>query len=67
MYISSFNVNSINARTKNLLDYLDKYPTDIVLLQETKSVDENFPHHIFEDLGYHVHANCQKSYNGVAI
>ena len=67
MYISSFNVNSINARTKNLLDYLDKYPMDIVLLQETKSVDENFPYHVFEDLGYYVHANCQKSYNGVAI
>ena len=67
MYISSFNVNSINARINNLIDYLNNHPIDVILLQETKSVEENFPYKTFEDLGYNIYANCQKSYNGVAV
>ena len=67
MYISSFNVNSINARINNLVSYLNDHPIDVLLLQEIKSVEENFPYKTFEDLGYNIYANCQKSYNGVAI
>ncbi len=67
MYISSFNVNSINARINNLIDYLNNHPIDVILLQEIKSVEENFPYKTFEDLGYNIYANCQKSYNGVAV
>ena len=67
MYISSFNVNSINARINNLIGYLNNFPIDIILLQEIKSVEENFPYKTFEDLGYNIYANCQKSYNGVAV
>ncbi len=67
MYISSFNVNSINARINNLVDYLNKHPIDVLLLQEIKSIKENFPYKTFENLGYNIHAHCQKSYNGVAI
>lgn len=67
MFISSFNVNSINARINNIINYLNEYPIDILLLQEIKSVEENFPYKTFEDLGYHIYTNCQKSYNGVAI
>ena len=52
MYISSFNVNSINARINNLIDYLNNHPIDVILLQEIKSVEENFPYKTFEDLGY---------------
>ena len=67
MYISSFNVNSINARINNLIDYLNNHPIDVILLQEIKSVEENFPYKTFKDLGYNIYANCQKSYNGVAV
>ena len=67
MYISSFNVNSINARINNLVDYLNHHTIDVLLLQEIKSVEENFPYKTFEDLGYNIYANCQKSYNGVAV
>ena len=67
MYISSFNINSINARINNLINYLNNYSIDVLLLQEIKSVEENFPYKTFEDLGYNIYANCQKSYNGVAI
>jgi exodeoxyribonuclease-3 len=38
-----------------------------VLLQEIKSVDENFPRELFEDRGYNVETHGQKSFNGVAI
>jgi exodeoxyribonuclease-3 len=37
------------------------------LLQEIKSIDENFPKEIFEDRGYNVETHGQKSFNGVAI
>lgn len=67
MLLASFNVNSINARLKNILDYIEKYKLDIILLQELKSIYENFPHEQFKKLGYNVVTNCQKSYNGVAI
>ena len=67
MYISSFNVNSINARISNLVNYLNEHPIDILLLQEIKSIEDNFPYKTFDDLGYHIYTNCQKSYNGVAI
>ncbi len=40
---------------------------DVVLLQEIKSIDENFPRDAFEDLGYTVQTHGQKSFNGVAI
>ena len=56
MYISSFNVNSINARINNLIDYLKNHPIDVILLQEIKSVEENFPYKTFEDLGYNIYA-----------
>jgi exodeoxyribonuclease-3 len=36
-------------------------------MQETKSIDENFPHKEFEDKGFNVIFSGQKAYNGVAI
>ena len=40
---------------------------EILCLQETKVVDENFPVEPFKKLGYSVEVFGQKSYNGVAI
>lgn len=40
---------------------------DVLCLQETKVVDDDFPRSPFAELGYHVHISGQKSYNGVAI
>ncbi|MGB1006443.1 MAG: exodeoxyribonuclease III, partial [Thalassobaculaceae bacterium] len=40
---------------------------DVVLLQETKTVDDAFPRLEIEDLGYNLAVHGQKSYNGVAI
>lgn len=67
MKIATFNINGIKARAQALPDWLDAAQPDIALLQEIKSVDENFPREIFEDRGYNVETHGQKSFNGVAM
>jgi len=67
MKIATWNINSINARLPLLTKWLTESPVDVLCLQETKCVDENFPYQEMKDLGYHVTFYGQKSYNGVAI
>jgi len=67
MKISSWNVNSVRARLDNIIKYIKKNSPDIILLQEIKTQEENFPYEAFKDLGYISYVNGQKSYNGVAI
>ncbi len=65
--IATWNVNSVKARLSNLLAWLGEAAPDVVLLQEIKTVDENFPALEIEDLGYAIAVCGQKTYNGVAI
>lgn len=67
MKIATWNVNSVKARLPNVLDWLRGASPDVVLLQEIKCVDEEFPRLEFEALGYHVATRGQKTYNGVAV
>ena len=67
MKIASFNINGVKARAQAVLDWLDEAQPDVALLQEIKSVDENFPRELFEERGYTVETHGQKSFNGVAI
>lgn len=67
MKIATFNINGIKARINALPDWLDEARPDVAILQEIKSVDENFPSEIFEERGYNVETHGQKSFNGVAI
>ena len=67
MKIATYNINGIKARLPRILEWLDEAKPDVVLLQEIKSVDENFPRMEFEDKGYIVETHGQKSFNGVAI
>jgi exodeoxyribonuclease-3 len=67
MKIATWNVNSINARLPNILAWLDAAQPDIVLLQETKCVNEAFPALEIEARGYNLALHGQKTYNGVAI
>jgi len=67
MRIATWNVNSIKARLPNVLDWLKSAEPDVALLQEIKTVNENFPVMEIEELGYQVATHGQKSYNGVAI
>ncbi len=65
--IATWNVNSIKARLPNVLDWLEEAAPDVALLQEIKTVDENFPVMEIEERGYNCAVHGQKSYNGVAI
>jgi len=67
MLISSWNVNSVRARIENIKSYLVKYKPDILLMQEIKTEDLNFPYDDFSSMDYESHVFGQKSYNGVAI
>ena len=67
MKIASFNINGIKARMEALTDWLTEAKPDVAILQEIKSIDENFPRAHFEDLGYTVETHGQKSFNGVAL
>lgn len=65
--IATWNVNSINVRLPHVLTWLESHGADILAIQETKSIDENFPAEEIEEAGYSVIYAGQKSYNGVAI
>ena len=67
MLISSWNVNSVRARIENIKSYLIKYKPDILMMQEIKTEDINFPYDDFSSMDYESHVFGQKSYNGVAI
>ena len=67
MIISSWNVNSVRARIDNIKDYLKNYSPEILLMQEIKTEDPNFPYDDFKKLNYESYVFGQKSYNGVAI
>ncbi len=67
MKIISWNVNSVRARVNNIKDYIKLAKPDILLLQEIKTQNENFPFEEFSKIGYESYVNGQKSYNGVAI
>jgi exodeoxyribonuclease III len=67
MKIATWNVNSINVRLEHMFQWLDSTGTDVLCLQETKSVDENFPVDMINAAGFEVAFMGEKSYNGVAI
>jgi len=67
MKIATFNVNNINKRLANLLDWLRTAKPDVVSLQELKAADSEFPEAALAKAGYGAAWRGQKSWNGVAI
>lgn len=65
--IATWNVNSIRARESVVLDWLEANDPDVLLMQETKIADQEFPEDAFGDLDYDVEYFGQATYNGVAI
>ncbi|VEG91884.1 exodeoxyribonuclease III [Legionella spiritensis] len=65
--LASWNVNSLKIRLDQVLSWLEATNVDILALQETKLIDENFPVQPFTDRGFQVVYAGQKTYNGVAI
>ena len=73
MKLATWNVNSLTVRLPQVLAWL-QHPTetlvsapDVLVLQETKTTDDKFPHQAFTDAGYHAQWFGQKTYNGVAL
>jgi exodeoxyribonuclease-3 len=68
LVVATWNINSVRLRLKLVLDYLRRARPDVLCLQETKCLDDQFPRSAFKDIGYpHQAIRGDKGYNGVAI
>ena len=67
MKIATFNINNINRRLTNLLEWLDVARPDVVCLQELKAAEREFPIAAIESAGYGAAWCGQRTWNGVAI
>ena len=67
MKIITWNVNSVKTRLEHLVHMLQTVKPDVLMLQEIKCVNEQFPIDAINELGYNVAISGMKSYNGVAL
>jgi exodeoxyribonuclease-3 len=65
--IATFNINNVNKRLPNLLDWLAEAQPDVVCLQELKAAQRGFPAEAIRAAGYHAAWLGQPTWNGVAI
>jgi len=63
----SFNVNSVRLRLHQLQALTDTYSPDVIGLQETKVVDDDFPVDALKEMGYHSAFAGQKTHYGIAL
>ena len=67
MRIATWNVNSLKARLEKVAWWLGRAQPDVLLLQETKLTDADFPADFFHSHGYQAVHHGQGRWNGVAI
>ncbi len=67
MKIATWNVNSLRVRLPQVLQWLAAAQPDILAVQETKTVDAQFPVEELAAAGYSAVFAGQKTYNGVAV
>lgn len=67
MKIATFNINNVNKRLPNLLEWLHESRPDVVCLQELKATQRDFPNAAIARAGYDAVWVGQKTWNGVAI
>jgi exodeoxyribonuclease III len=67
MKIATFNINNVNRRLPNLLQWLKAARPDIACLQELKAAEAEFPVDALRKAGYRAVWCGQKTWNGVAI
>jgi len=66
--VASWNINSVRFRLALVERFLREHSPDVLCLQETKVIDGDFPHGMFDQLGYaHRVINGQRMHHGVAI
>jgi len=63
---ATWNVNSLNVRLPQLLDWLKQAEPDVLCLQETKQEDSKFPYEALKEAGYEAVHIGQNTYNGLA-
>ncbi len=67
MKIATWNVNSIKSRLDAVIGWLRSARPDVLLLQEIKCLEENFPSLEISAEGYRSAICGQRTYSGVAI
>lgn len=67
MQFATWNVNSLNIRLPQVIDWLAANPVDVLALQELKMADDKFPIDAFNEAGWQAVWHGQKTYNGVAL
>ena len=67
MRIATWNINSIRTRVDQVVAWSTDRAADVVLLQETKCGDDDFPFDAFTEAGYDVVHYGVDHWNGVAI
>jgi len=67
MKIATWNVNSLKVRLPHVLEWMESAGPDVLVLQEIKQTNDDFPVKAFADVGYQAIASGQKTYNGVAV
>jgi exodeoxyribonuclease-3 len=67
MRIATFNINGVNRRFANLLEWLERERPDVACLQELKAEDRRFPALKLREAGYEAVWRGQQAWNGVAI
>ena len=65
--VATWNINSIRIRLELLKSVIENNKLDIILLQETKCQESDFPASAIQSMGMNYAYKGQKSYNGVAI
>lgn len=64
----TWNINSVRLRIDKVTRFLNEHQPDFLCLQETKTLNDNFPFKAFHKAGYpHIACVGIKGYNGVAI
>jgi exodeoxyribonuclease-3 len=67
MKIATFNINNVNKRLANLLEWLEEASPDVACLQETRTTNAAFPIEAIRKAGYGAIWSGEGGYNGVAI
>ena len=67
MRLATWNVNSIRARSEDVVAWMTRHAVDVLAMQETKCSDDQFPVMSFAAHGYDVAIHGSGGYNGVAI
>jgi exodeoxyribonuclease-3 len=65
--VTTWNVNGIRARERDVLAWIEREKPDVLCLQEVKASPEHVPETLRELPGYHCYWHGHKGYSGVAL